>query len=167
MVSKYTHTQRKEIEKQRKERQSDTYSTPYSTDHLLVKEFTALGKSQRFITVMIRARRPSQSRAKRIKPTFSHTISLRLVLILSSHLGLSLPNVLFPSGHINFFSNKKFISIRQVQVYIPDVVKNKQRFPWVQALSGKNLGSGLGRLSPSTCLSAHISHYFTILPDKV
>lgn len=38
------------------------------------------------------------SRAKLIKPTPSHSVHLKYILILKSHLHLNLPTCLFPSG---------------------------------------------------------------------
>ena len=53
---------------------------------------------RRFITALISARHLSLSWATSIQSTAPHPTSWRSILILSSHLRLGLPSVLFPSG---------------------------------------------------------------------
>jgi hypothetical protein len=70
----------------------------------LVKKFPAFYGTRRFMTVFTRARHWSLSWVRWIQSTPSHLISLRLILILSSHLGVRLPSVLFRQVfHQNFY----------------------------------------------------------------
>jgi hypothetical protein len=64
------------------------------------KNFPAFYGTRMFITVFTRALHWSLSRARVIQYTPSHPISLslRYILILSTHLHLGLPSGLFPSG---------------------------------------------------------------------
>ena len=63
----------------------------------LLKNFPAFYGTQRFITVFPRAFYWSLSWARSIQSTPSHPITLRSILILSTHLHLGLPSGLFPS----------------------------------------------------------------------
>ena len=85
----------------------DTYYllTPWSrvlyqklTGSQLVKKFSALYGTRRFVTAFTSARHLSLSRASSIQSITPHPTSLSSVLILSFHLRLDLPNGLFPSG---------------------------------------------------------------------
>jgi hypothetical protein len=64
----------------------------------LFKNVPALYGTRRFITVFTRALHWSLSWDRSIQSIPSHTISLRSILILSTHLRLGLPSGLFPSG---------------------------------------------------------------------
>ena len=64
----------------------------------LVKKFPAFYGTRRFITVFTNARHLSLSWASSIQSIHPHPTSWRSILILSSHLRLGLPSVLFPSG---------------------------------------------------------------------
>jgi hypothetical protein len=64
----------------------------------LVKKFPAFYGTQRFITAFTSARHLSLFWASSIQSIPPHSTSWRSTLILSSHLRLSLPSYLFPSG---------------------------------------------------------------------
>jgi hypothetical protein len=64
----------------------------------LLKNFPEFYGTRRFITVFTRALHWSLSWARWIQSIPSHHISLRFILILSTHLRLGLPNGLLPSG---------------------------------------------------------------------
>ena len=68
------------------------------TDSQLVKKFPAFYETRRFITAFTNACHLSLSWAKSTQSVSSHPTSWRSILILSSHLRLSFPNGLFPSG---------------------------------------------------------------------
>jgi hypothetical protein len=63
-----------------------------------LKNFPTFYGTQRFITVFTRALYWSLSWARSIKFIPLHSISLRFILILSTHVRLGLPSSLFPSG---------------------------------------------------------------------
>jgi hypothetical protein len=65
------------------------------------KNFPAFYWTRRFITVFTRALHCSLSWARSIQFIPSYPISLRSILILSTHLRLGLPSGLFPSGFPN------------------------------------------------------------------
>jgi hypothetical protein len=67
-------------------------------NHSAGKEILRFYGIRRFITVFTTSRHWSLSWARWIQSTICHPISLRSILILSSHLRLSLPSVLFHSG---------------------------------------------------------------------
>ena len=64
----------------------------------LVKKFPAFYGTRRFITAFTRARNLSLSWASSFQSIPPHPTSWGSILILSSHLRLGLPSVLFPSG---------------------------------------------------------------------
>ena len=64
----------------------------------LIKKFPAFYGTRKFITVPTSARHLSLSWANSIQSPQPFPTSWRSILILSSHLGLGLPNGLFPSG---------------------------------------------------------------------
>jgi hypothetical protein len=64
----------------------------------LLKNFPAFYGTQRFVTVFTRALHWSLSWARSIHSVPPHYVSLRFILILSTHLRLGLPGSLFPSG---------------------------------------------------------------------
>jgi hypothetical protein len=64
----------------------------------LVKKFPAFHGTRRFITALTSVRHLSLSWASPIQSTCPHPTSWRSILILSTHLRLGLPSVLFPSG---------------------------------------------------------------------
>jgi hypothetical protein len=65
---------------------------------LLLKNFPEFYGTRRFITAFTRALHWSLSWARSIQSPPSYPISLRSILILSTHLRLGLPSGLFPSG---------------------------------------------------------------------
>jgi len=64
----------------------------------LVKKFTAFHGTRRFITAFTSVRQLSLSWASPIQSIYPHPTSWRSILILSTHLSLSLPTGLFPSS---------------------------------------------------------------------
>ena len=64
----------------------------------LVKKFTAFHGTRRFVTALTSVRQLSLSWASPIQSIYPHPTSWRSILILSTHLYLSLPSGLFPSG---------------------------------------------------------------------
>ena len=64
----------------------------------LVKKFPAFHGTRKFITALTRVRHLSLSWASPIQSIYPHPTSWRSILILSTHLRLSLPSGLFPSG---------------------------------------------------------------------
>ena len=64
----------------------------------LVKKFPAFHGTRRFITALTSVRHLSLSWASPIQSIYLHPTSWRSTLILSTHLHLSLPSGLFPSG---------------------------------------------------------------------
>ena len=64
----------------------------------LVKKFPAFHGTRRFITTPTSVRHLSLSWASTIQSIYPHPTSCRSILILSTHLRLSLPSGLFPSG---------------------------------------------------------------------
>jgi hypothetical protein len=63
-----------------------------------LKNFPAFYGTRKFITAFTRALHWSLSLARSIQSIPSHPISLRSILILSTHLRLGLPSGIFPSG---------------------------------------------------------------------
>ena len=63
----------------------------------LVKKFPAFHGTRRFITALTSVRHLSLSWISPIQSIYPHNTSCRSTLILSSHLRLGLPSVLFPS----------------------------------------------------------------------
>jgi hypothetical protein len=74
-------------------------SSSEASSHSASQEIPSLYVIRRFITVFGRACHWSLSWARWIWSAGSHPISLRSILMLSSHLRLTLPNGLFPSGY--------------------------------------------------------------------
>jgi hypothetical protein len=68
-----------------------------ANSHSASQEISAFHGTWRFITVFIRARHWPLSWARCILFTPSHTVTLRFILILSSHLCPGLPCSVFPS----------------------------------------------------------------------
>ena len=66
----------------------------------LVKKFPAFHGTRRFITALTSFRHLSLSWASPIQSIYPHPTSWRSILILSTHLRLGLPSVLFPSSKI-------------------------------------------------------------------
>jgi hypothetical protein len=64
----------------------------------LLKNFPAFYGTRRFISMFTRALHWSLSWARSLQSITSHPISLRSILILSTHQLLGLPSVLFPFG---------------------------------------------------------------------
>jgi hypothetical protein len=64
----------------------------------LVKKFPAFHRTWRFITALTSVRQISLSWASPIQSIYPHPTSWRSILILSTHLRLGLPSVLFSSG---------------------------------------------------------------------
>ena len=64
----------------------------------LVKKFPAFHETRKFITALTTFRHLSLSWASPIQSIYPHPTSWRSVLILSTHVRLGLPSVLFPSG---------------------------------------------------------------------
>ena len=64
----------------------------------LVKKFPAFHGTRRFITALTSVRQLSLSWASPIQSIYPHPTSWRSILILFTHLRLSLPSGLFPSG---------------------------------------------------------------------
>jgi hypothetical protein len=65
-----------------------------------LKNFPAFYGTRRFITVFTIALHWSLSLARSSESILSHPISLRSILILSTHLSLGLPSGLFHSGFL-------------------------------------------------------------------
>ena len=63
----------------------------------LLKKFPAFHGTRRFITALTSVRHLSLSWASPIQSTYPHPTYWRSILILSTHLPLGLPSVLFPS----------------------------------------------------------------------
>ena len=66
------------------------------TGSQLVKKFPAFYRTRRFITAFTSARRLSLSWASSLQSMPPHPTSRKSILILSSHIRVSLPRVLFP-----------------------------------------------------------------------
>ena len=64
----------------------------------LVKKFPSYHGTRRFITALTSVRHLSLSWASPIQSIYQHPTSWTFILILSTHLRLSLPSGLFPSG---------------------------------------------------------------------
>jgi len=64
----------------------------------LVKKFPAFHGTRRFITALTSVRHPSVSWASPIQSIYPHSTSLRSIVILSTHLRLSLASGLLPSS---------------------------------------------------------------------
>ena len=64
----------------------------------LVKKFPSFHGTRRFINALTSVRHLSLSWANPIQSIYPHPTSWRSILILSTHLGLGLPNGLLPSG---------------------------------------------------------------------
>jgi hypothetical protein len=77
---------------------SITHSWSWALLEKLLKNFPAFYWTRRFIVVLTRARHWSLFSARSIQSVPPHPISLRSILILSTHLRLDLPSGLFPSG---------------------------------------------------------------------
>jgi hypothetical protein len=82
----------------------------------LVKKFPSLYGNRRFITLFTTGRHCSLFWARWIQSTTSYPISLRCIVILSSHQQLDLPNGLFPS---DFRLNFVRISHPSCECYMP------------------------------------------------
>jgi hypothetical protein len=74
----------------------------------LLKKFPAFYGTRKFITVFTAVQHLSLSWARLIQSMPPHPTSRRFILILSSHLRLSLPSGLLPSGFM--FSYNKYIN---------------------------------------------------------
>ena len=81
--------------------QEPIHSPSPQTGLQLVKKFPAFHATRRFITALTSVRHLSLSWASPIQSTYPHLTSWRSILILSTHLRLSLPSGLFPSGFPN------------------------------------------------------------------
>ena len=68
------------------------------TDFQLVKKFPTFYGTQRFVTTFTSVRHLSIYSARTIQSITPQPNSRRSILILSSHLSLGLPNILFPSS---------------------------------------------------------------------
>lgn len=80
-------------------------------DKLIIAQLVNKFCSRRFSTVITRSRNWNLSRARLIHSTPLHTISLRFICILSTHLCLGIPNDLFHSGIQNKISRAFLISL--------------------------------------------------------
>ena len=85
----------------------------------LVKKFPTFYGIQRIITTFTGARQLSLPRATSIKSISPHPTSWRSILILSSHLRLGLPNVLFPSDFPTKSLYTPLLSPKRATWYIP------------------------------------------------
>ena len=81
----------------------------------LVKKFPAFHRTRRFITALTSVRHLSLSWASSIQSIYPHPTFWRSVLILSTHLRLSLPSGFFPSG----FSTKTLYTPTSLHPYAP------------------------------------------------
>jgi hypothetical protein len=82
----------------------------------LLKNFPAFYGTRRFVSVLTRALHWSLSWARSIQSIPSHPISLRFILILFTHLLISLPSCLFPKG---FPTYPIFIPVALHLCYMP------------------------------------------------
>jgi hypothetical protein len=83
----------------------------------LLKNFQAFYGTRRFITVFTRALHWSLSWVRSIQSIPSYPISLRSILIFSTHLRLGPPSGLFPSGfHTNILYAFLFSPIRATSI---------------------------------------------------
>jgi len=73
----------------------------------LVKKFPKFYGTRKFITALKSLRQPSLSRASLIQSIYPHPTSWKSILILSTHLRLSIPSGLFPSGFEGKFASGK------------------------------------------------------------
>jgi hypothetical protein len=64
----------------------------------LLNNFSTFYGTRRFITVFARTLHWPPSWARSVRSIPPHTLTLRYILMLSSHVCLGLPNCLFPSG---------------------------------------------------------------------
>jgi hypothetical protein len=99
----------------------------------IVKNFPAFYGTRRFIAAFTSAHHLFLSWASSIHSTPPHPTSWRSILILSSHLRLSVPNDLFPSG---FPTNTLFKPL--LSPYVASVIDGKNEYgllvkwPWDQ-----------------------------------
>jgi hypothetical protein len=106
-VPMFRSTQRNEVQRANPRTRDSLYSLTHSWRWALLeklpivqplKKFSAFYGTRGFITVFTRALHWSLSWARSIQSTPSHPISIRPILILSTHLRLGLPSGHLPSG---------------------------------------------------------------------
>ena len=103
----------------------------------LVKKFPAFHGTRRFITALTIVSHLSLSWASPIQSIYPHPSSWRSILILSTHLRLGIPSVLFPSDFVYDNTTK----MNNIIIYIFKVKSVKLQLLLVSTNFGSSSGS--------------------------